>query len=458
MADLTIEYLPIDVLTPRASNPRTHSDVQLAQIARSIERFGFTNPVLIDEASGIIAGHGRVAAARQLDMSELPCVRLANMSQGEIRAYVIADNKLAENAGWDRELLAIEFAYLDELDLEMDLTITGFELPEIDILLDEHARARANEDDAVEDSVPQPVEGPPVTRAGDIWVMGDHRLICGDALEGETYQALLGGERAQMVFSDPPYNVMVAGHISGLGRVQHREFAMASGEMSKAEFTTFLSSALSRLAEHSTCGALHYICMDWRHMGELLEAGNDAYHELKNLCVWAKTNGGMGSLYRSKHELVFVFKAGDAPHINNVALGKHGRSRTNVWSYPGANSFGETRSDLELHPTVKPVAMVADAIRDASHRGQIVLDAFAGSGSTLIAAERTGRKGRAIELDPLYCDVIVKRMAQVCGLDAQLEATGESFAEVEARRSGENASDGAPINADDTDNQVGEAA
>lgn len=437
MAHLTIEYLPTEDLVPRASNPRTHSDAQLAQIARSITRFGFTNPVLIDEGCGIIAGHGRVAAAKQLGMDKLPCVKLGDLSEAELRAYVIADNKLAENAGWDRELLAIEFAYLSDLEVDLDPTLTGFELPEIDIVLDEYARVQAGDAAVEEDIVPTLPEGPAVTQPGDVWVIGKHRLTCGDALEASTYEALLGEERAQLVFTDPPYNVPIAGHVSGLGEIKHREFAQASGEMSREEFTRFLTSASMMMAHHSVDGALCYVCMDWGHMRELLDAGEAAFSELKNLCVWAKTNGGMGSLYRSQHELVFVFKAGNAPHINNVALGKHGRNRTNLWSYAGANSFGEGRDDLALHPTVKPVAMVADAIRDASHRGDIVLDPFAGSGSTLIAAERTGRKGRAIELDPLYCDVIVTRMAQTCGLEAKLELTGESFAEAATRRAEE---------------------
>ncbi|WP_207093557.1 DNA methyltransferase [Novosphingobium sp. PY1] len=437
MPELRIEYLAIGALVPRASNPRTHSAAQLKQIERSIERFGFTNPVLIDEAGGIIAGHGRVAAARQLGIENLPCVRLANMGEAEIRAYVIADNKLAENAGWDRELLAIEFAWLDELDLDFDLSITGFELPEIDILLDEHAKAKARDAEVQDDIVPEVGDGPAVTRAGDVWQIGEHRLICGDALAAETYAALMGEARAQMVFTDPPYNVPIAGHVSGLGKVQHREFAQATGEMSRNEFARFLSTACGMMASHTVDGALHYVCMDWRHMSELLEAGEAAYSELKNLVVWAKTNGGMGSLYRSQHELVFVFKAGEAPHINNVELGRHGRYRTNVWTYAGVNSFGEERGNLELHPTVKPVAMVADAIRDASHRGGIVLDVFAGSGTTILAAQKTGRNARAIELDPLYCDVIIRRMAETCRLEAKLEATGESFAEVAARRAGE---------------------
>ena len=427
---LTIIYRPVAALTPRASNPRTHSQKQLEQIAASIRHFGFTNPVLIDDDDGIIAGHGRVAAATLIGMSEVPTVRLSHMSEADVRAYVIADNRLAEQAGWDRELLAVEFTYLSALDLDFDLSITGFELPEIDILLDE---ARTDPLTGI-DNIPEPEPGPAVTRPGDLWLIGDHKLICSDALDVTSYDRLLGEKRAQMVFTDPPYNVPIAGHVSGLGQVRHREFAMATGEMSRDAFTTFLTTVYGHLVTFAIDGSLHYLCMDWRHMGEMLAAGNAVYSDLKNLCVWAKTNGGMGSLYRSQHELVFVFKAGSAPHINNVELGRHGRYRTNIWSYPGVNSFGGQREDLALHPTVKPVALVADALRDGSHRGGIVLDAFAGSGSTLIAAEQTGRRGRVIELDPLYCDVIVRRMKAVCGIDARLETSGETFEEIATER------------------------
>jgi DNA modification methylase len=434
MGKLHIEYRPAAGLKPRPSNPRTHTKKQLEQIAASIRRFGFTNPVLVDDDDGIIAGHGRVAAAKLIGMVEVPTVRLSNMTEAEIRAYVIADNRLAENAGWDRELLAIELEYLMELDLDFDVTITGFEAPEVDLIIGERAIKLAAQSNA--DEIPAVATGPAVTRPGDLWLIGQHRLICGDALDAETYARLMEGEKAQMVFTDAPYNVPIAGHVSGLGQVQHREFAMASGEMSADEFTAFLAQVFRHLAAWSVDGSLHYQCMDWRHMAEMLAAGEAAYSEFKNLCVWAKTNGGMGSLYRSQHELVFVFKSGTGAHINNVELGRFGRNRTNVWTYAGVNGFGAHREDLTLHPTVKPVELVADAIRDASHRKGLVLDAFAGSGTTLVAAENTARRARAIEIDPAYCDVIVQRMRTVCGLDAVLEATSQSFCEVEAARRG----------------------
>ena len=429
-------------LQPRATNPRTHSKKQIRQIAGSIERFGFNNPVLIDREGGIVAGHGRIEAAKLLGLENVPTIRLEDLTEAEIRAYVIADNKLAENAGWDRELLAIELQGLIELDLDFDVTITGFEMPEIDILIGE---LDAVEEEDPADEVPELEAGPPVTRAGDIWCIGKHRLICGDAIDPEAYARLMDGAEAQMVFTDPPYNVPIEGHVSGLGKVKHREFAMASGEMTEAEFTAFLATAFRNLAGHSADGAIHFICMDWRHLFELLSAARGIYSEMKNLCVWNKTNGGMGSLYRSKHELVFVFKAGTGPHINNVELGKHGRYRTNVWDYAGINSFGKDRdAELALHPTVKPVKLVADAILDCSKRGGIVLDAFAGSGTTLVAAEKTGRRGYGIELDPRYCDVIVRRMAGAFKVEAIHAASGKPLPEIARLRAADAAVDRQP--------------
>ena len=434
MAQLNIDYKSTDALMPRANNPRTHSEAQIKQLMRSIAHFGFTNPVLTDAEGTLIAGHGRVEAAKRLGLKEVPAICLADMSEDDIRAYVIADNRLAETAGWDSDLLALELGALNDLEIDYDLTLTGFELPEIDVILQGIGEDPGDSAGDPADQVPEVPEGSPVTRPGDIWNIGRHRLICGDSTKAETYTALMGETRASMVFTDPPYNVPVSGHICGSGKTQHREFAMAAGEMSETEFTAFLTSVFEHLAAFSTDGSLHFQCMDWRHMSEILAAGNAAYDELKNLCVWTKTNGGMGSLYRSQHELVFLFKSGTGPHINNVELGKHGRYRTNVWSYPGANSFGDQQSDLALHPTVKPTAMVRDAILDCSSRKDIVLDAFCGSGTTLVAAEETGRQGRGIELDPGYCDVIARRLAEVCGLEARLEATGQTYEAVAEER------------------------
>jgi DNA modification methylase len=435
-AKLAVEHVAVTALKPYSSNARVHSLKQIAEIASSIKAFGFNNPVLIDKAGTIIAGHGRVEAAKKLGLDTVPCLRLEHLSDAQKRAYILADNKLAEKAGWDREILRIELQNLTELDLDFDVTITGFEMAEIDVLLGE-SEAKPDADDVV----PPLADGPAITRLGDLWEIGAHRLICGDATDLETLARLLDGERAQMVFTDPPYNVKIDGHVSGLGAVKHREFAFASGEMTEAEFTAFLERVFANLVLSAVDGAIHFVCMDWRHLGEVLAAGGRTFKELKNICVWNKTNGGMGSLYRSQHEMIFVFKSGTAPHINNVELGRHGRYRTNVWTYAGANALSATReSDLAMHPTVKPVALVADAILDCSRRRGIVLDVFAGSGTTLVAAERTGRRGYGIELDPAYCDTILKRVSGVAGVEARLLATGQTFAEVAAERLGEAAS------------------
>jgi len=428
---LKIVYRPIDDLTPYKGNARTHSDKQIAQIAASIRTFGFTNPVLIDARGQIAAGHGRVAAARQLGMRDVPTIELAHLTGAERRAYVIADNRLAELAGWDREILAIELQALSELDLDFELEITGFETAELDLLLDSVDDADSDE----ADQMPEP--GPSVTRAGDIWHLGRHRLICGDARDASVYERLMADERAHCVFTDPPYNVKIDGHVCGSGKVKHREFAMAAGEMDKASFTSFLRDALAAMAEVSLDGAIHFVCMDWRHMDELSAAGAEVYSELKNLVVWAKTNGGMGTFYRSRHELIFVYKVGTAKHLNTFGLGETGRYRTNVWDYPGVNGFGGNQEDLALHPTVKPVALVADAIRDVTRRGDIVLDGFGGSGTTLIAAERTGRVARLVELDPLYCDVICRRFEAHTGQPARLAGTDQTFGDVARERESE---------------------
>lgn len=432
MADLQIIPKPPQDLRPYARNARTHSPKQVAEIAASIKAFGFNNPVLVDKDNGIVAGHGRVEAAKLLGLPSVPTIRLEHLSDAQKRAYILADNKLAEKAGWDREILAIELQNLMDIELDFDITATGFELPEIDVLIEGLESAAVKVDPA--DDVPA-VELPAITRPGDIWQIGPHRLICGDSTEAETYTSLLAGETAQLVFTDPPYNVKIDGHVSGLGTNKHREFAFASGEMTEAEFTAFLGKAFGNLIAVSADGAIHFVCMDWRHVGEVLAAARGRYADLKNLCVWAKTNGGMGSLYRSQHELVFVLKVGTAPHINNVELGRHGRYRTNVWTYAGANAFSATRdNDLAMHPTVKPVALVADAILDCSHRKGVVLDAFAGSGTTLVAAHKTGRRGYGIELDPLYCDVILRRLTRIAKTEAVLQATGQRFAEVATER------------------------
>lgn len=426
--NLEITYREVSDLRPFEGNARRHSRKQLAQISASIRKFGFTNPVLITDDDLILAGHGRVEAAKSLGMSEIPTVRLSQMTEADRRAYVIADNKLALNAGWDAEVLAGEMQALIEIGFDVELT--GFSLAEIDLTIAEAEQGRPGGRDKNEDRIP-PLATTAVTRPGDLWLLGRHRLLCGDAREANSYQVLMGDERAQLIFTDPPYNVPIMGHACGLGRTHHREFAMAAGEMTAAQFTSFLTSTLGRGASYCANGSIAYVCMDWRHIAELGQAGRAVFNELKNICVWNKTNGGMGTFYRSKHEFVFVFKVGDAPHLNTFGLGDSGRYRTNVWDYPGVNSPRARRSsELEMHPTVKPVALVKDAILDCSRRGAIVLDMFGGSGTTMVAAERTGRTACLIECDPLYCDVIVRRYEDLTGRPATLEATGQEFATV----------------------------
>jgi DNA modification methylase len=426
-----VEFLSISSLKLHARNPRTHSPRQIRQIADSIRQFGFTNPILVDAESGVIAGHGRIKAAKLLGMESVPTIRLERMSEAEKRAYVIADNRLAENAGWHRELLALELEYLSDLNLDFDLTITGFETAEIDLLIGETSAT----DDTLDELPAIDESAPLVSQPGDLWILGRHRLLCGDARRTESFEQLLAGRLAQLVFTDPPYNVPITGHVSGRGAIRHREFAMGSGEMSEKQFIWFLKSVFRHLIAHSASGSIHFVCMDWRHLFEVLRAARGRYTEQKNLCVWNKDNSGMGSLYRSKHELVLVFKNGKEPHINNVELGRYGRSRTNVWDYPGVNTFRNGRlEELEMHPTVKPVGLVADAIRDCSRRDGVVLDCFGGSGTSLIAAEKTGRSAFLLELDPVYVDVSIRRFSKLTGTKVMHQRTGRIFDELAHQR------------------------
>jgi len=429
--DLRIEERPVDLLKSFPHNARVHSKKQIHQIAASIREFGFTNPILIDQAEVIIAGHGRVEAARSLGLETVPTIRIEHLSDAQKRAYVIADNKVALNAGWDPEILAIEFQHLSGLDLEFDLEITGFETAEIDLLADGSSKQPSDDPADWQPAVGTEI----VTRLGDLWLLGEHKLLCGDACDPEIYSALFGDERARLMFADPPYNVRIDGHVSGLGSIQHREFAMASGEMTAGQFTNFLRTVFLNAVGSSLDGAIHFVCMDWRHLGETFAASKTIYSELKNLCVWNKDNGGMGSFYRSKHELIFVFKVGTAPHINTIELGRSGRYRTNVWDYAGVNTMRTGRLDeLAMHPTVKPVAMVVDAIKDCSRRGEIVLDPFGGSGTTIIAAEKSRRRARAIEIDPAYVDVAIKRWQRLTSAMAVHGTSGKSFAEIAEKR------------------------
>ncbi len=413
MNNLQIQNIKLSDIRAYKNNPKLHNRAQVAKIRESIREFGFINPVLLDENLEIIAGHGRVAAAQDAGMTDVPAIILSHLTDAQKRAYRIADNKLTELGKWSIELLNLEFNELSNLDLDFNLEITGFETAEIDLILDGNGTT-----DPKADTVPALTDEDRRCHRGDIWKLGRHTIVCGDALNAGSYAAIMGDDRAQMVLTDAPYNVKVKS-IGSMGKIKHDEFAMASGEMTPTEFTEFLSTFMRHAKDYSVDGALHYFFMDWKHVREITTAAGGVYDDLKNICVWNKTNGGMGSLYRSKHELCFIYKSGTAPHINNIELGAHGRYRTNVWDYAGANAFGAGKDDLKLHPTVKPVAMLRDAILDVTRRGDIVLDCFLGSGSTLIACELTGRICRGIELEEKYCDVTIKRFETLTGTKAE---------------------------------------
>ena len=432
MSELSITYHIPSALTSNPRNARTHDRRQIRQIADSIEAFGFTNPILVDEHKTLIAGHGRLAAALILGLETVPVIILARLTPDQKRALMLADNKIALNAGWNMELLATELADLSAMEIGFDVDLTGFEVGEIDVIL--------GAQDEVAFEVPEAVELPeddytPVARPGDLWQLGGHRILCGDARSHEDMRCLMGEDRADAGFTDPPYNVPINGHVSGKGAVRHREFEVASGEMSEAAFTEFLTATLGLASAFSRDGAIWFACMDWRHIGELLVAGGASFDSHLNLCVWAKTNGGMGSLYRSQHELVFVFRKGKARHRNNVQLGRYGRNRTNVWTYPGVNTFRAGRmEELQAHPTAKPVAMVKDALLDVTRRGDIVLDPFLGAGATVIAAEQSGRIARGLEIDPAYVDVTLRRWRAEAGEDPVRLEDGMSLTTLEAQR------------------------
>jgi DNA modification methylase len=435
-----VVYRPIGELKLEPRNPRAHSTRQIRQIARSIETFSFCVPVLVDATLKVVAGHGRVAAARVLGLNEVPTIRLEHLSEAQARAFMIADNRLTENSTWDDHLLAEQLQELSLMELDFSVEVTGFEMAEIDLRIEGLSLEPGGDDPA--DAIPTSHEGTPVSRAGDQWELGPHRICCGSALDEGAYAALMRGTKAAAIIADPPYNIPIDGNVTGLGSLRHREFVMGAGEMSEQEFIAFLSRACMLLARNSTEGAFHYIFIDWRHLGELLAAGRTAYRELKNICVWVKSNAGMGSLYRSQHELILVFKHGRGPHRNNIELGRFGRNRTNVWNYPGANSFARAGGEgnlLALHPTVKPTAMIADAIMDCTARGDIVLDGFLGSGTTVIAAELTGRRCYGLELDPLYVDTVVRRWQAYTSANATHASTGRCFNDLELERKGQNA-------------------
>jgi DNA modification methylase len=427
-----VKYVLTGSLQPYKRNARTHSKQQICQIEDSIRFFGFTNPILVDKHGRIIAGHGRWEAAKLLGMETVPVLFLEDLTEDQIRAYVIADNKLAEKAGWDTQILAIELQHLLTID-GLDITLTGCDIAEVDIIIGESRKATVE---------PEVIGGPkhgetPISESGDHWLLDRHHIFCGSSLKEESYLTLLGNNTAAAIFTDPPYNVKIDGHATGNGKIKHREFAMASGDMTDEEYRNFLLTFIFLLTKYSTPQSVHYVCMDWFHIETLLAAGRRHYDRLLNLCVWVKDNGGMGSFYRSQHELVAVFCKEKKGHRNNILLGKFGRNRTNVWEYPGVRTSSKLQGEgnlLSLHPTVKPTKMVADALLDCSKHGDIVLDAFLGSGTTLMAAEQVGRICYGIEIDPLYIDTTIRRWEKHTGSQAVHIPTNKTFAEIAKER------------------------
>lgn len=441
------QHIALAAITPHPDNPRRHSKAQIKRIADSITAFGFRVPVVVDAQRRLICGHARVEAARLLKMESVPALLADDLDDAQVRAFMIADNRLSELSEWDDQILAEQLKFLTEQDLEFDIETIGFDWGDIEhrvLALDDE-----QEHDSSADEIPDEPDVPIVTRPGDLWLCGDgdhaHRILCADCTEPASYTRVLAEHEAALVFTDPPYN-LPASTIGGVCAADHGNFEMAAGEMSPDEFTAFLGTVMDRLIEHSEPGSIHYLCMDWRHAREMLEAGQVRYAELKNLCVWAKDRPGMGTFYRSQHELVFVFKRGpkDAPHRNHFGLGEHGRTRSNVWRHPSARSFDATDGDpasreaLTLHPTIKPVRLIEDALLDCSRRGDIVLDPFLGSGSTLIACEKAKRVCAGIELAPRYVDVAITRWQRWTGRDAIHPESGRTFEEIAADRTNAN--------------------
>jgi len=421
---------PLDELRPNPNNARTHNKSQIKDLAKLIEVVGFIGAIIADETGMILAGHARYAAAKLIGMSTIPTICITGLNKALLATFALADNKFAERAGWNREIIAAEIAELSMLlpTLNLDISLTGFETGEIDVLLTDIGEEKSEPKDRLP-------EGPAVTRFGDLWSLSKHRILCGDARKPADYTRLANDEQAAMVFGDPPYNVRIRGHVQGRGRVRHNEFAFASGEMSDIEYRTFLATCLEAATRVSRDGAIHYISMDWRHIDILISAGREIYGDMVNLIVWNKLSPAQGSFYRSQHELIGVFRVGKKSHQNNVELGKYGRNRSNVWTYSGVNSFGAGRDDLlAMHPTVKPVALIADAMRDCTSKGDLVLDPFLGSGTTVMAAEKIGRRCCGLEFEPAFVDVAIRRWQTYTRADAILEGDGRTFDQIALER------------------------
>lgn len=413
-----IELVEINTIKPWPSNARKHPQGKLKSLIKAIQQDDLIDPIILDEHNQILSGHLRVEAFKVLDIGQIPAIKVDHLSLEQKRAYVIAANRFPERGSWDQKVLQVEFSDLSDISCDLDLSTTGFDIPEIDVILS------AENFDEEEPAVPGPPTVP-VSRLGDLWILGDHQLVCGDCRAPEVWKRLMGKSKARMSISDPPYNVRISGHVSSK---DHTEFEMASGEMTSADFEKFLNDAVNLVAKNSMDGSIHYIFMDHRHLRELYGACDAVFSKQLNLAVWVKTNAGMGSFLRSQHELIAIYNVGSNPHVNNVQLGRFGRNRSNVWPYAGANTFRRDRDqDLKDHPTVKPTKMIADAILDASNIGDIVIDGFGGSGTLILAAEKTRRCARVIEIDGKYVDVSIRRWEELTGKKAIHADTGKTF-------------------------------
>jgi DNA modification methylase len=430
---LKAEYVDPSTLKPIPGAPRYHPKSQMRGLGKSLRAFGQVLPILIDAEDRIISGLALWQVATKLGFSEVMVIRIEYLTQPQIKALMIALNRLGDLARWDDEALNAILLDLHELDLDFDIEATGFTEIEIELRVQDLDFTESDETPVVVG------DGPAIVTPGELWKLGDHLLFCGDALLETSWPALMPHEQAAAVVTDPPFNVEIDGHVTGSGKHRHREFAVAVGELSQGEFTAFLKTAMSHSHQWSLPGSVHHWAMDWRHVVEIGIAGQATYERFLNIAVWAKNRPGMGSYLRSQHELFFIFAKGGAPARNNIQLGRFGRSRSNVWSYPSAASLAKTAEEgnpLSFHPTVKPLALICDILLDSTVKRDIVVDPFAGSGTTVIACEKLGRTARVMELDPAYCDLIIRRWQHWTGESAVRVVDGLTFAalEEEARR------------------------
>jgi DNA modification methylase len=425
--------LPIEQAKPYENNARLHSELQLSMLEASFRRFRVMSPILISSDREVIAGHARLIVAKRVGLNTITAIVLPHLNATERKAFRIADNAIALRGEWSIELLSAEIDLISSLDLDFNPIEIGFETGEIDSLTlavkdRPNAAPAAHEPDRT---------APATSRVGDMFRIGRHLVVCGDSKDPMCFSSALNGRRVAAVISDQPWN-LPANFISGNGSIRHPDFVECSGEKSDDEFRTFTERVLANQAQCCAPGALVFQFIDWRSVDVMVRAGKKCVGDLVNICVWVKQCGGLGSLWRSGHEFVCVFRAPGGKSKNNVQLGRHGRTRSNVWQYDSPRGFGAERAKLKLHPTCKNQTMIADAILDCTDRNDVVLDAFLGSGTTILAAHETGRIGVGIELDGYYVDLAVARIAEATGERAVCQ-DGRTFEEVRAERAADRA-------------------